>query len=164
MRGSLPAAARLRVAAEGCPSSVRCADSFPRGGSLLGCGLMVIRPPRRAILSVDSPAPHKPALFQRCVSVTLFLRLRPFGADPLPRAAPVFEPVFFLRVSAIRSTLAQDRSESATVLDSEPNTHKQREASRVGASRCSLLRCHRHAFAYTRMLTASAGTSSARTV
>ena len=61
--------ARLRVAAEGCPSSVRCADSFPRGGSLLGCGLMVIRPPRRAILSVDPPAPHKPALFQRALHV-----------------------------------------------------------------------------------------------
>ena len=69
MRGSLPAAARLRVAAEGCPSSVRCADSFPRGGSLLGCGLMVICPPRRAILSVDPPAPHKPALFQRALHV-----------------------------------------------------------------------------------------------
>lgn len=69
MRGSLPAAARLRVAAEGCPSSVRCADNIPRGGSLLGCGLMVICPPRRAILSVDPPAPHKPALFQRALHV-----------------------------------------------------------------------------------------------
>ena len=32
---------------------------------------MVIRPPRRAILSVDPPAPHKPALFQRALHVDI---------------------------------------------------------------------------------------------